>query len=75
MNIGGINHMEWLKETIFDYISNSEKQLDSVDIVNHFKLRADITLKEVAKLEEENRVKCYFRCGHYIYQVQIVNDL
>jgi hypothetical protein len=62
--------MVGLKEAIFDYISNSDKYLDSVDIVTHFKLRADITLKELTRLEEENRIKRIHRHGvKYVYKV------
>lgn len=38
---------QWLEDAIFDYVS-SNKNIDSVDIVQHFKLRADITMRLLA---------------------------
>ena len=48
-------HEIWLENAIEEYIRNNPK-IDSVDIVRHFKLRADITLRSLIELEKQNRV-------------------
>lgn len=56
-----------LQTAVLDFIANSPKQVDSVDIVHHFKLRADITLKAVGQLEatcQLKRIQCGLR-AHY----------
>lgn len=49
--------MEAEKEGIFDYIKEHSGKVDSVDIVSHFKLSADITLGLVRELREAKRVR------------------
>lgn len=45
-----------------------EKNIDSVDIVQHFKLRADITMRSVGMLQKENRIKRVWLWGfRYAY--------
>lgn len=60
MSVGGanLNKMErkiWLEEAIEEHIKNNPDR-DSVDIVSHFKLRADIALKSLQKLIEQGKV-------------------
>lgn len=53
-----INKMEawpWLEEPIYEYIKNNPEK-DSVDVVSHFKLRADITLNSLGKLVDQGKV-------------------
>jgi hypothetical protein len=45
----------WLEEAIEDHIKNNPER-DSVDIVAHFKLRADITLDSLQRLIEQGKV-------------------
>ena len=46
---------KWLEDAICEYIMNNPDN-DSVDLVCHFKLRADITLESLAELVEEGKV-------------------
>ena len=60
LSVGGanFNKMErkiWLEEAIEEHIKNNPDR-DSVDIVSHFKLRADITLESLQKLIEQGKV-------------------
>lgn len=48
--------LTYLKEAIFEYITKNNGELDSVDIATYFKLRADITLGQVSKLEDDGRI-------------------
>lgn len=58
---------QWLEDAIFDYVS-SNKNIDSVDIVQHFKLRADITMGSVGMLQKDNRIKRVWLWGfRYTY--------
>jgi len=45
----------WLEEAIEEHIKNNPKR-DSVDIVSHFKLRADITLESLNQLVMQGKV-------------------
>lgn len=59
---------QWLDDAVFDYIKNYPRA-DSVDIVLHFKLRADITMSSVAQLQEDKRISRQwfgFRYGYII---------
>lgn len=44
-----------LVNAVKEYIINNPDK-DSVDIVTHFKLRADITMRAIAVLEHEGRI-------------------
>ncbi len=46
----------WLEDAIYDYIIN-KPDVDSVDIVSHFKLRQDITLNALAQLVKDRKVE------------------
>lgn len=46
----------WLEKAIEEYVKNNP-EVDSVDIVTHFKLRADITLSSLSKLVKQGSVK------------------
>ena len=50
-----MNKKIWLEEAIEEYIRNNPKR-DSVDIVSHFKLRADITLESLNQLVSQRKV-------------------
>ncbi|MEE8308650.1 MAG: hypothetical protein V3R81_15390 [Gammaproteobacteria bacterium] len=50
------NDNDWLKDAIIGYIQNTDKQLNSIDIVSYFKLRVDITLFAIKDLEAEGRI-------------------
>jgi len=45
----------WLEESIKEYIKNNP-DVDSVDVVCHFKLRADITLNSLSQLLRQGEV-------------------
>jgi len=45
----------WLEDAIEEHIKNNPK-VDSVDIVSHFKLRADITLNSLSELVKQKKV-------------------
>jgi len=45
----------WLEEAIEDHVKNNPN-IDSVDIVSHFKLRADITLESLQELIKQGKV-------------------
>ena len=45
----------WLEEAIEKHVKDNPER-DSVDIVSHFKLRADITLQSLSKLIEQGKV-------------------
>lgn len=59
---------KWLEDAIYDYIKN--KSPDSVDIVNHFKLRADITMRSVGHLQEDNKIDRIWNGIKYYYEVK-----
>jgi hypothetical protein len=46
----------WLENAIETFITNNPK-VDSIDIVAHFRLKADTTLDSLAELVKQNRVK------------------
>lgn len=50
-----MNRKIWLEDAIEEYIINNSN-VDSVDIVLHFKLRADITLESLSQLQKDGRV-------------------
>lgn len=58
-----------LVPAVTEYITKNPS-VDSVDIVSHFKLRADITLEAVSKLQNDDiiiRKEVYgTRCGYFI---------
>lgn len=60
---------QFLVPAVTEYIKNNPG-VDSVDIVSHFKLRADITLEAVSKLQKDDiiiRKELYgTRCGYFI---------
>lgn len=45
----------WLDEAVLEYIEKTNRP-DSVDIVNHFKLRADTTLASVSRLQQAGKI-------------------
>lgn len=45
----------WLEDAIEMYVENNP-DADSVDIVAHFKLRADITLESLSELVKQGKV-------------------
>lgn len=47
----------WLDPAVYEYIRNNSGKVDSVDIVSHFKLCADITLAAVHRLENSGRIE------------------
>ena len=47
----------WLDPSVYEYIQNNSGNVDSVDIVSHFKLRADITLAAVSRLETAGKIE------------------
>lgn len=47
---------EWLESAVLDYITNNQG-VDSVDIVDHFRLRADITLASVTHLIDDGKIR------------------
>jgi hypothetical protein len=47
----------WLDASVYEYIKNNSGNVDSVDIVSHFKLRADITLMAVSRLETTGKIE------------------
>ena len=61
---------QWLKDAVMSYLE-SHKNVDSVELVSYFKLRADITLAAINDLEEENKVEKYWN-GRY--NVICIND-
>ena len=60
---------EVLVPAVNEFIKNNP-DVDSVDIVSHFKLRADITLEAVSELQKDDviiRKELYgTRCGYFI---------
>ena len=60
---------KYLVPAVNEYIKNNPG-VDSVDIVSHFKLRADITLEAVSELQNDDiiiRKELYgTRCGYFI---------
>ena len=60
---------KYLVPAVNEYIKNNHG-VDSVDIVSHFKLRADITLEAVSKLQNDDiiiRKELYgTRCGYFL---------
>ena len=57
----------WLREAVLKYISKNNGTLDSVDVVDYFKLRADITLNEVASLIESGEIERTWTGRRYVY--------
>ena len=57
----------WLRKGVLEYISKNNGTLDSVDVVDYFKLRADITLNEVASLIESSKIKRTWTGRRYVY--------
>jgi hypothetical protein len=51
------DYESWLDPAVYEYIRNNRGNVDSVDIVSHFKLRADITLAAVSRLEIAGRIE------------------
>jgi len=48
----------YLENALYEYIQNHQHEnIDTVDMVIHFKLSADITLEALSNLESKNRVK------------------
>ena len=61
----------WLEDSIEEHIKNNPKK-DSVDIVSHFKLRADITLSSLNELVNERRVtRLHLYGANYGYVVSL----
>lgn len=60
---------KYLVPAVTEYIKNNPG-VDSVDIVSHFKLRADITLEAVSELQKDDIIirkeLCGTRCGYFI---------
>ena len=60
---------KYLVPAVSEYIKNNPG-VDSVDIVSHFKLRADITLEAVSELQNDDiiiRKELYgTRCGYFL---------
>ena len=60
---------KFLVPAVSEYIKNNPG-VDSVDIVSHFKLRADITLEAVSELQNDDiiiRKELYgTRCGYFL---------
>ena len=46
-----------MEKAVLDYVSNNNGKVDSVDIVSHFGLRADITLNYLQKSIDKGFVK------------------
>ena len=51
-------HQHYLESAIHEYIQNHQHEnIDSQDIVAHFKLSADITFEALNNLDKQNKVK------------------
>lgn len=48
--------MEWLDKAVLEYIKNNPHK-DSVDICTHFKLRVDITMEAIDRLEQAGKIE------------------
>ena len=64
----GIKRREWLEDAIEEYIRNNENK-DSVDIISHFRLRADVTMESLQILIEQKRVKRLTFFNRSIYKI------
>jgi len=52
-----MSNNSWLQNAIVQYIrNNSDKRLNSIDIVSYFKLQVDITLQAISDLEKAERL-------------------
>ena len=51
------DYESWLDASVYEYIHNNSGNVDSVDIVSHFKFRADITLMAVNRLETAGKIE------------------
>lgn len=54
---------DYFKDAALEYITKSVELIDSVDIVNHFKLQADIILAKVQQLIEEGKIERKYDAG------------
>lgn len=54
--------MSYLDNAVLEYIKNNQAgKPDSVDIVCHFRLRADITLAAVGRLQQAKKIERVYR--------------
>lgn len=50
------NNFDWLDEAVLQYIKNNSHQ-NSVDVCAYFKLRADITMGAIGRLQEAGKIE------------------
>ena len=64
----GIERREWLEDAIEEYVRENDNK-DSVDIVSHFKLRADVIMESLHILIEQKRVKRLTFFNKSVYKI------
>jgi len=47
----------WLDPAVLEYIKNNDGKVGSPEVVNHFKLRCDITLFALNRLVESGKIE------------------
>jgi hypothetical protein len=52
-----MNEEDWLDLAVLEYISNNNGKVGSPEIVDHFRLRCDITLFSIDRLENAGKIK------------------
>jgi hypothetical protein len=57
----------WLDEAVLKYIKNNPRQ-DSVDICAYFKLRADITMGAIDRLQQAGKIERVQPCVEAWYE-------
>ena len=66
--------MDWLKDAILKYVRDNSGKIDSVDVVVHFGLRADVSMSQLYVLEKEGMVNREELAGrtrlHYVYGLE-----
>jgi len=62
----------WLEDAIYEYIKRNNFLVTSIDIVDHFKLRSDITLISLKTLEYEKKIERFWTGRDYIYRINEV---
>jgi hypothetical protein len=48
---------EWLDPAVLEYITNNSGKVDYVDVVIHFQLSPDITLRAVRRLTDAGKIE------------------